>query len=224
MQNATLLLLGLLTVSTALALGYTVQTVAFPDHREANDTVAELRQLGFDAYSEFTMHEGRQYSRVRIGCFTDRNAADLLARSLRGVITRQAVVQPINADAPVTFCSRNEVGFVKPVSWAVHWQADEQIMFRVELDGHTGYVHLIDGHWRLLHEPLAAPASSLPRNGPHQQVERHGVPLVVRNIAGAELVICSGRLLWQDARTAIVERVNTVIACTAEEVNQPPLP
>lgn len=225
LRTASLLLL-LLAASSVLALGpgYTVQTVAFPDHREASETVAELRQLGFDAYTEFTMHEGRQFSRVRIGCFTDRNSADLLARSLRGAITRQAVVQPINPDAAVAFCSRNEVGFVKPVSWAVQWQADEQIMFRVELGGHTGYVHLVDGRWQLLHEPLAAPANSRPGSGPHQQVERHGVPLVIRNFGGAELVVCSGRLLWQDAKTAIVERVNTVIACSVEENYQRYLP
>lgn len=219
-----MLLLGLLAVSTALALGYTIQTVAFPDHREAAETVAQLRQLGFDAYTEFTMNEGRQFSRVRIGCFTDRNAADLLARSMRGAITNQAVVQPINTDAAVTFCSRSEVGFVKPVSWTVEWENQEQIMFRVAIGNHTGFVYLVDGSWQLLREPVAAPQSSSRGSGPYRQVERHGVPLVVRNVGGEELVICSGALLWQDARTVIVEQVNTVIACTVEEDYQQFLP
>ena len=58
---------------------WAVQVVALRDFREAQAAVTELRVLEFDAYTEFVMQDGQQYVRVRVGCFTTREAAEAVA-------------------------------------------------------------------------------------------------------------------------------------------------
>jgi hypothetical protein len=214
-----LIVLGLLLAFTsALALNWTIQTVAFPDYRQAVSTADALRELGFDSYIEFTMSgDGRQFARVRIGCFTDRHGAELFARSLRGAITEQAVVQPLNAGAEVSFCLRSEVGFVKPGSWQIERQNDQEILFRVAVAGHTGFIRRADGQWQLLPEALEPRSDSGSGTGPFRQAELSGVALTVARIAGNDRVVCPGSLLWQNGAVAVVERANSVIACVIEE-------
>lgn len=208
--------LVMLLLQFTLAEGWTIQTVAFPDYRQALDTVEELQALGFDAYSEFTTSgDGRQFSRVRIGCFSDRHGAELFARSMRGAVTQQAVVQPLNAAAGVLFCLNSEVGFLKPGSWMIERQNELEIVFRVEVAGHTGYIRRESRQWQLLPEPLDLPSAppATADIGIFTQVTAAGVPAVAARIAGRNKIACLGTLLWQNGEVAVVERANTVIAC-----------
>src|SRR5690625_4403092 len=132
-----LVLVGLLLGVAAAQELWTVQTVAYPDYRLAQATEAELRDRGFDAYTEFTMFEGRQYSRVRIGCFSSRDAAEWLAGLLTAGFTDEAVAVPMSEEAQPGYCIRDEVGFIKPADWSVHSQDSQQIIFRVHLAGRS---------------------------------------------------------------------------------------
>ena len=195
---------------------WTVQTVAFPDYRQAQEAEAELAELGFDVYTEFTMNDGQQYTRVRIGCFESRHAAELTATLLAGRMTREAVVQPLTPGAAVSFCLRADVGFIKPGDWTIQNQDSLQIVFRVSLAGHTGYVRMRDAEWLLLTE--IEPATVAP-SGPTYRFEQltvAGVQMVRASIGGHNLNVCPGTLLWQSGRTAVVERADSVVACVVE--------
>jgi hypothetical protein len=208
----------LLQLTLALAASWTIQTVAFPDYRQAVETVETLQELGFDAYVEFTMSgDGRQFSRVRIGCFAERHGAEAFARSLRGAVTQHAVIQPLNAGAGVSFCLRDEVGFVKPAAWGIERQSSHEILFRVSVAGHTGFIRRAAGQWQLLPEPEAVPAAATARQGTFRQHDVSGVALVGATLGDSDKVVCPGRLLWQNGSVAIVERSDSVVACIVEE-------
>src|SRR5690554_5291108 len=160
------LLVGLLLLLSVAAAQdeerWTVQTVAFPDFRQAQQAEAELAAHGFDVYTEFTMFEGRQYTRVRVGCFDSRQSAGLIADLLSGNYTEEAVVQPFTDGAEVSSCLRDDIGFIKPADWSIHSQDALQIIFRVHLAGYTGFVRMRNAEWLLLTEiePATAPPTA----------------------------------------------------------------
>jgi hypothetical protein len=219
------LLLIILQFTLVLAESWTIQTVAYPDYRQAVETLEELQALGFDAYTEFTISsDGRQFARVRIGCFTDRHGAELFARSLRGVVVQQAVVQPLNAGASVSFCLESEVGFLKPGDWEVERQSNTEIVFRVQVAGYTGYIRRADGEWQLLPEPVGLPEVTGAGSGIFRQVNVAGIAAVAAQVAAGERIACLGTLLWQNGSVAVVERASTVIACVVNHDYQQFLP
>lgn len=195
---------------------WTVQTAAFQDHRQAQAQIEELRALGFDAYGEFVMFRGRQYSRVRVGCYFSQDGADYLARDLVGFVTAEAVPQPFTAGSKTRACLRIDPGFVKPEEWAVE-RVGNDIVFRVEVAGVVGFLHHDGEQWRLRSD-LPQETTS-PRGGNRfRQVEVLGQPMVATTLEdGGTLNVCAGRLLWQDGHIVIVERNSTVIACVIEE-------
>ena len=213
--HSAVLLLFMLGLAAAQEL-WTVQTVAFPDYRLAQAAEAELRSHGFDAYTEFTMFEGRQYSRVRIGCFSSRDGAEWLAGLLSTGFTDEAVVVPLSDEAQPAYCIQDEVGFIKPADWSIQSQDRQQIVFRVQLAGHTGYVRMRDGQWRLLTaiEPATAPVSN--RSVPFEQATVAGSQVVLARTPAGNRVICPGRLLWQAGLSAVIEEGVLVRACVLE--------
>lgn len=215
-----LLLVALALLSQAAAQDgrWTIQTVAFPDYRLAEAEVDRLAGMGFDVYTEFTMFEGTQYTRVRVGCFESRPAAELMAQVMAGRITAEAVVQPFSEDAAPSFCLRDDIGFIKPADWSVQMQDTQQIVFRVQLGGYTGFVRMRGGEWRLLTAIEPATASPAGITLPFEQVTAAGQPVVRTTIAGRPRLICPGRLMWQAGRTAVVERASTVAGCMVEPV------
>lgn len=217
-RPALLLFILLLTAGTVFAQSgyFTVQTVAFPDYRMAQDVISDLRSHGFDAYSEFTMFEGTQYARVRIGCFSSEAAAAVMADLLLSGYADEAVVQPFSPGAGATFCLRDDIGFIKPAEWSIQERDRVQIVFRVQLAGATGFVRMFNGEWRLLTE--IEPDVPPPATGsvPFRQEGRAGQPFVLAQVAGADRIICPGELVWQSGFTAVVERASVVAACVVE--------
>ncbi len=197
---------------------WTVQTVAYPDYRQAVETADELRAMGLDSYTEFTMHEGMQYTRVRVGCFLQRHGAEALAALLAGNVTREAVAQPLTEGAGVSFCVSDDVGFVKPDQWEVVVNAPAQIAFRVQLRGHTGYVHMSGTEWRMLPELATLPAQVGAQSSRFEQLTFGGVQMIRMRFGVERLLVCPGRLIWQDAFVAVVERDRTVSACVVRPV------
>lgn len=206
---------------------WTVQTAAFSDYRQARAQVDELRELGFDAYSEFAMNGGRQYARVRVGCFTTRETAAQFADDLRGFVTAEAVPQPLAPSASPSACVAWEVGFVKPLRWEIE-RRGEDVVFRVELDGVVGYVRHDGEGWRLSQElpPAAAMASPVAAGDEagaaagieFEQARVLRLERVIASLPGdSRLVACAGTLLWQGGNAAIVERSDSVIACMVDD-------
>lgn len=197
------------------------------DYRQARAQVAQLRDLGFDAYSEFAMNDGRQYARVRVGCFGSRDAAAQFARDLRGFVTAAAVPQPLGPGASPSACVDWEVGFVKPLQWEIQ-RRGEEVVFRVELDGVVGFVRHDGQGWRLSQElptPVASPGARVGEDEgdsgrPGIRFEQAVVSRLERVVArlpgGSRVVVCSGRLLWQGGNAAVVERSDSVIACVVD--------
>ncbi|HEX7004684.1 MAG TPA: SPOR domain-containing protein [Trueperaceae bacterium] len=206
----------LLPMAQAQAQFWTVQTAAFQDYRQALSQVDQLLDLGFDAYSEFTMSNGQQYSRVRIGCFAGRSAAEAFASDLSGAVTAEAVPQPLSEGASVTACVDWDVGFVKPREWSIERRRPD-ILFRVEVGGQVGFLRHTGAGWEFTHSspaPLLAPAE---QSVDFVEVEIGGVTLVQARPRGGDPVnACGGQLLWQSGRVAVVERSDSVIACVVD--------
>ena len=200
---------------------WTVQTVAVRDLREANTEVARLSALGLAAYTEFTMLDGLQYVRVRVGCF-DRENAERWAALLRFGVAREAVAMPMDALPPVDVaCVAVDVGFRKPAAWTLDSRPDEQPTFRVEVAGHDAYLRYDGAGWRLWQavapppEPLA-PGSGAGSGfaGPGGAVV-HGATLggqdIVRHAAWGAL--CPGRLVATIGDVGIVDQGDAIVAC-----------
>lgn len=200
---------------------WTVQTVALRDLREANAEVARLGALGLAAYTEFTMLDGLQYVRVRIGCF-DRENAERWAALLRVGVTPEAVALPMDALPPGDVpCVAVDVGFRKPAAWTLASSPDEQPTFRVEVAGHAAYLRYDGAGWRLWQavapppEPLTpVPAAGFGFSGPGGDVVRAatlGGQDIVRH--GAWGALCPGRLVATIGDVGIVDQGDAIVAC-----------
>lgn len=153
---------GAALLPVARAQVWSVQTSQFPDYRSALDVSETLRALGFDAYVDFGTEGGRQFSRVRVGCFASEPGAVHLAETLRGssfngVVTSDAVaveasLSALGDAAPVRACTRYDVGFRLPPSWGVNDSEAEAISFWVELDARRRYLRYDEAGWRVFQE------------------------------------------------------------------------
>jgi hypothetical protein len=179
--------------------------------------VGELRAMGLDAYVEFVTSDGTQYARVRIGCYAGRDAAETLARDIRGRLTAEAVAQPLNQGARVSACVSWEPGFIKPSVWRVEREGAD-IVFAVEVGGLTGYLQHAGGRWRFSHTIPTPPTVSDTGSRRFREVHSGGLSLVQTTLDdGTTITACAGDLLWQQDRVAVVERASRVIACVVDE-------
>lgn len=207
-----LVLLALLALSSAGAEQWTVQTIAVRDLREATAISDDLVRRGFDAYTEFSMGSGRQWVRVRVGCFADRTAAAAVANLLRGWATRDAVVTERSEDAPARGCLVRDLGFVAPEAW--RQLAPGVASFEVEVAGVTGLMRYQGGRWQVLQAP-ASDALPTSRSDERAYRQAEDVPraFVAKEHAGGEILVCPGRLLAEADGAAIVEHDGSVFAC-----------
>ncbi|MFA5594000.1 MAG: SPOR domain-containing protein [Trueperaceae bacterium] len=222
-QLAAAALLAVLLVGPARAQSsdpggpWSVQTVALRDLREAQATAAALKQSGFDAFTEFAMDNGLQFVRVRVGCYTTREAAEVMAAALRGRITDTAVVVEATPGAPVAGCVRMDVGFLKPFSWDEVELAGLAPAFRVVVAGIEAHVTHTGQRWRVLQDgeevPLLDPALPLAR---FSQASVAGVALIRLDGPGGALLLCPGVLLNSVGRVAISEQEDALVACSLE--------
>ena len=207
-----------MAVGQGTRAGYwTVQTAAFQDYRQASSQIDELIDLGFDAYGEFVMDDGRQFTRVRIGCFTSRRAAEAMALRLVGNVTAEAAAQPLSEEASPRACVDWDAGFVKPQEWRVE-RSENDVVFRVELGGQVGYLRHDGNDWQFGHT-LPPTQSAAPAGEPRfAEVQVGALSLVQARLSdGTGVNVCTGVLIWQRDSTAVVERSDSVIACVVDE-------
>ena len=206
--------LACLTAVAGMAQGWTVQTVAVRDLREARHVAADLVSLGYDAYTEFSMDdEGRQWVRVRVGCYHARPGAEAMAGILRGHVTKEAVAVVRTPTAPARGCVRRVVGFRAPDTWTQ--PVPDVATFIVEVADVRGVIRFDDGRWRVLQEAAAealAPGSVVGRL--FRQDDSTPRPFVRVRHADGDFFVCPGTLLAQDDVAAVVEDEGVVLACT----------
>lgn len=212
--TALLLVVALALLNVASAERWAVQTVALRDLREAEVAVAQLREHGFDAYTEFAMNRGLQFVRVRVGCYETREAAEMMAAALRSHVTATAEAVEFSAGAPVAGCVKVDVGFLKPTSWEVVSGPGEAPTFKVTVAGMEAIV-LYDGEkWRVFQGdgPLPlAPVGML--TGRYQQVYIGNSAFLRQDNGPRRVIVCPGQLLIQAGPAVISEQGEALVAC-----------
>lgn len=205
--------LATLLCGAALAQGWSVQTVALRDLRQANAVAGELKALGFDAYTEFAMHDGEQFVRVRVGCYASRSAALAAADALAGHVTEQAVVVTLAGQSKADGCVQEDIGFIKPSVWQRLDAGDGPPSFSVQVAGHRATLVYTGTAWRVIQAgsqdtaPAAAPGASF------VPASRGGMPWAAEQAAAGTRMLCPGTLLGKAGSAAVVERADEVVAC-----------
>ncbi len=211
------LLLLALALASASAQGgaWTVQTVALRDLRQADVVVAQLRNLGFDAYDEFGMNDGKQFVRVRVGCYTDRAAAQAAATALAKHVTEQAVPTELSAGAKPARCIREDIGFLKPAAWKRIEATNGLPTFRVRIADRSADVVFDGSGWRVVQDGAASPVTAAV-TGSAAFVVAHpgGVAWVAEEVPSGTRLLCPGTLIGHAGESAIVERTGEVVACS----------
>lgn len=208
-----LILLVLLTRAAAQDVGWAIQIVALRDLREAEESAEALREVGFPAFTEFTMADGKQYVRVRVGCWSARDAADGVARLLLAGYAREAVVVP-HSDDSARRCIEVDVGFLTPTNWAALHHEGELPTFRVELAGHVGHLRHDGDRWLVLQgdtTPVPMTIDTLPWH--YRSGELGGGAVVFDEAGGALRLVCPGRMIGHVGDVVIVAWEEAVVAC-----------
>lgn len=225
-----LLLLALLALGQALAQQtqaqdtqaptaqerWAVQVVALRDFREARAAADDLITLGFDAYTEFAMLDSQQWVRVRVGCFSSREAADAMATALRARITAQAQAVEFSQGAAVPGCTEEVIGFLNGYDWRL---VDDSgpVQFDVTVAGVRARVAHDGRRWRVVQEDEQA-TPEVETVDVLETVEFRaeriaGMEFVSLTSAAGRVVVCPGELVASVGDVAIVLRGELVLAC-----------
>ena len=217
----------------AFAEAWTVQTVALRDFLMAQERIDALRAHGFNAYSEFAMNEGKQYVRVRVGCFNDKLAAQAAAMALKQYLVDEAVVVPLSDDAPIDYCVRHDLGFLYPDAWGVWSSEANGVIFWVEVGSRRGFVAYNGHSWQVLQTQAEADAlrgSSLLASRSEPVSPLLSVPwsdavgvsfsswqqgfLQARVADGTRLMVGQGKVVWRSSTAVVVESAAGLVAVT----------
>ncbi len=202
--------------SVAAAEGWSVQTVAVRDYQLARSIADDLRAHGYDAYSEFAMADGVQWTRVRVGCFGDVRLAEAFARILHGSGHDAAAVVERSGGAPTRGCVVRDVGFVAPDAW--EQPVPGLPTFRVEVAGVSGMVRYDGRRWQLLQAP--ANEALAPRDaasGRFREANGTPEPFVVYEHEDGPTLLCPGTLLASLENAVIVDDDGVVASCRLED-------
>lgn len=209
-----LALVALILAGQCVAQGgaWAVQVVALRDYVEAQSAVAQLKDLGFPAYTEFAMDSGRQFVRVRVGCYGTREAAAAMAQALRGRVTADAQAVELTPGAMTLGCVEESVGFLNGYGWRLISDAGP-VSFDVTVAGVPATVVHDGDRWRMVQDggelpPMATPSST----AVYANRSVGGSSFVVLEGTDA-VVVCAGALIAQAGDFAIVERGDVVVSC-----------
>ncbi len=197
----------------AAQAGWAVQVVALRDYTEAQAATAQLKGLGFPAYTEFAMDGGRQFVRVRVGCFDSREAADAMAQAMRRHVTAEAQAVELTPGAPVLACVDESVGFLNGYGWRL-LDDSGPVTFEVTVAGVPATVVHDGERWRMVQDGGELPPMATPERTAGFATESiGGSSFVAFDGADAWLIACAGELIAQAGDVAIVERGDVVLAC-----------
>lgn len=215
-----IMLLALVGVAVADEPWWTVQTVALRDHTQAQQAAASLQDLGFPAYIEFSMNDGYQYSRVRVGCFTARDGARALAEVLRSGVTKDAVVVEASNEfyASGRACTEFQTGFVKPGAWTFLGTNGELAVFEVVIGSSTAYVAHNGETWGVMQpgevDVAAIEDATVPRSWREESVPGSPQAIIMKQIENSWWYTCRGSLLGVFRDIAFVETNRSVVSCS----------
>ena len=218
-----LFLLGSSFSVYASAQRWTVQVFAYSQAARAENVAAQLRGVGYDAYTDAP--PGASLTQVRIGCFGAKTDADALVLDVRQRVAADALVAPLLESAKPTVCTERELGFVPPTNWGLESSTADWVSFWLEADGKRTIT--FDGQrWTLGQTEGAlanaaasewfdtllptAPAPGL--DATFRATQSRGVPLVRADLAGGSLLVTAGKLLWRSAGVAVVQQGADVFA------------
>jgi len=203
----------LLASWAAAADAWTVQTVALRDYREAQVVVEDLVDRSFDAYTEFAMQDGLQFVRVRVGCYTDRAAAEAMAAALVRTVVKEAAVVELTPGALVHACASSVVGFLKPSEWQPVNDAGSVPAFNVKVAGSDARVVHDGTRWRVIQGLGPIPQLTVTPTVRFEEVRLGGVPFVAKVVGATRYVVCPGKLLTSVGAVAIVEQGDLLVSC-----------
>ena len=218
-----LFLLGLGIPAYASAQRWTVQVFAYSQAARAEDVAEQLRNVGYDAYTDAA--PGASLTQVRISCFGARADADALAQDVRQRVAADALVAPLLESATPTVCAERELGFVPPAAWGLESSSSNRVSFWLEADGRRTIT--FDGKNWTLGQTAGTPANTtgsewfdtlLPAalapglNATFRATQSRGVPLVRADLAGGSLLVTAGTLLWRSVGVAVVQQGADVFA------------
>ncbi len=220
LAKLTALLIALLCGGAALAQSelWSVQVIALRDYREAQLVAAELKQFGLDTYTEFSMQDGLQFVRVRIGCYVGRGAAEAVSGVIRGRLTAEAEPVELTPGAPVTACSEQVVGFLDDYAWRYLGSGSGMPTFAVTVAGRSATIVHDADRWAVVQDGGAVPETSAPDSAVTETARfaqrRHGGVLLVSQLRQSdELVVCAGSIVATVGAWALVDRGDAVVAC-----------
>lgn len=205
--------LSALLAGVACAQGWSVQTVALRDLRQARSVVGQLQALGFDAFPEFAMHDGDQFVRVRVGCYTDRAAAEAVAQALAGHVTKQAVAVQLSSGTRADECVREDIGFLKPPVWKQLDPPDGLPTFDVDIAGHKARLVFTGQDWRVVQDGQTFTPAPAGVDASFVVARPGGIPWVAQELTAGLRMLCPGKLIGTAGSAAVVERSNEVVAC-----------
>lgn len=212
----TLLTLAVLLVAGLVAAQggvWAVQVVALRDYVEAQAAVTQLKDLGFPAYTEFAMDDGRQFVRVRVGCYGTREAAAAMAQALRGRVTADAQAVELTPGVGTLGCVEESVGFLNGYGWRLIDDAGP-VSFDVNVAGVPATVVHDGDRWRMVQDGAEPPARATPNaTAAFVSWSVGGSTFVVLDGPSERVVVCPGDLIAQVGDVAIVERGDVVLAC-----------
>ena len=185
---------------------WSLQTIALRDASAAGDEVARLRALTLPAYATEVRRGGIDLTRVRLGCFTSRAAAERWGGALARIAPDALPVQ-LPAPPSGVPCARVDVGFRKPTAFTLISQPEAAPLFEVVVAGEVAWIQFAAGRWQLHPErPNDLPAAE----APFRQGVLAGDPFVLDTLGRP---LCPGRLLRGAGAHAIVDAGDAVIAC-----------
>ena len=175
--------------------------------------VLSRRALDAGEATWWTRIQGRQFVRVRVGCYTSREAAEAMAAALRGHVTADAQPVELSPGAAVPGCTEESVGFLSGYDWELV-DGTGPVAFGVSVAGVPATVVHDGERWRMVQQGEPPPGLS-PAAATGDVVQRSvgGVAFAVLEDGGEDVVLCPGHLVAQVGGVAIVERGDVMVAC-----------
>ena len=206
----------ILCLLTGLAQAqWSVQTTALSSAQAAQAQVRALQALAFDAYAHTP---GDGLTRVRVGCFTERDLAEAYAAAVRRRAGGDARPVRWEDGAAPRLCLGRDTGFTLPERWGVLSQDSAGVRFWLELGGVRAFAAFTES-WTLAQSEAElaqlARASTLSAAQGEPLFSEDGSTVHLR--WGAQRIfVTRGELLWQRGARAVVLEAGRVVAYHGE--------
>lgn len=203
-----------LVLSFGLAQGqtWTIQTASFNDYRLAQRSLDRLLSAGFDSYNEFFMEKGRQFVRVRVGCFESRETAQNFLNTMNSLGQTSAyVVTNTNTSSS---CINRSIGFITPKRWGTYSLNNENIIFWVNIAGLTAFISHSYLGWQISQtsNDLLVDSAQEKLAPEYYTQTNEDSPIYVALPNQKAYKLTAGKLLWHSGIIAVVLENDMVVS------------